>query len=74
MAETWETAPFVFRAADACPECGSLRFAIIRSLPREADGSRSRRCQCSKCFARFVLVIEAPEPLPNFGNDGVDID
>jgi transcriptional regulator NrdR family protein len=72
-ADTWDTAPLVFRTADTCPACGSLKFTIIRSLPREADGSRARRCQCSKCFTKFVLVIEQPEPLPIFGKDDGDI-
>jgi DNA-directed RNA polymerase subunit M/transcription elongation factor TFIIS len=72
--ETWSDAPLVFRTADTCPECGSLKFTIIRSLPREADGSRARRCQCSRCFTRFVLVIEPPEPLPTFGKDELDVD
>lgn len=67
----WSVAPMAFVVAPHCPRCGALRPIIVRSMPREADGSSSRRCVCRKCSRPFVLVIEPPrepeEPLPNFG-------
>ena len=64
----WSGAPIIFVHAICCPRCKALRPIIVRSSPIEADGSRSRRCICRRCSQRFVVVIEPPGDVPDFGS------
>lgn len=64
----WSTAEIVYIPAVACPGCAALRPIIVRSQS-EGDGSVSRRCVCRRCAERFVVVVEPPEPLPEFGRE-----
>lgn len=60
----------IFLPLPSCPKCGESRPTIVRSMPKESDGSYSRRCMCRKCSTRFVVVFESPENLPTIGRDG----
>jgi hypothetical protein len=64
---TWASAPIVFITPSpptACPACGCLRHEIVRTMPAEHDGSRTRRCVCRECRAKFLVVVE-----PDFASD-----
>jgi len=70
MSIAWSDTPIVFVVAPHCPSCGAMRPIIVRS-EQGGDGSTSRRCVCRSCSSRFVVVVEPPECLPDFGR-GVD--
>lgn len=67
----WTDAPLVFIQAATCPACGAGRPLTVRSA-QGGDGSVSRRSVCRRCSQRFVVVVEFPEPLPDFGRDDLD--
>lgn len=64
----WSDVPCVFIVAPACPHCGALRPATMRSVSN-GDGSITRLSTCRTCLQRFKVVVEPPEPTadPKFG-------
>jgi hypothetical protein len=65
----WESAPMVFVPTPppvACPVCDCRSYKIVRSMPSEGDGSKTRRCVCenAECGSAFLVVVEE-----NFAND-----
>lgn len=64
----WSDAPLVFIEAVACPHCGAGKPITLRSVRCATDGSVARRSVCRRCSRRFVVVVEPPEPLPDFGS------
>jgi hypothetical protein len=62
MPESWAAVPIVFIQKALCPHCRSAETpAIKKSLPTEADGSKTRQCECLVCHGRFLVVIEPPD-------------
>ena len=60
----WARAPFTYTVLPPpvrCPFCGHAGRVIVRTMPRESDGSFSRRCICKSCSRRYVEVCELPE-------------
>lgn len=60
MSESWDTVEMIFLTLPHCPHCGELDPVIVRTQPRETDGSFTRRCVCRSCSRRFLIVFEPP--------------
>jgi transcriptional regulator NrdR family protein len=66
---TWLDAVPVFVTIPRCPFCGSRERILIRSMPTETDGSKTKRCVCKRCSRRYLIVSEDSEDsLPIFGD------
>jgi len=75
MTIKWDSVPIVFilpRPRARCPNCSSTDMQIIRVMPRESDGSKSRRCVCNKCSRPCVVVVD-PELLASSWQDDDDV-
>ena len=66
---TWLDATAVFVKVPRCPKCGGREYITIRSMARESDGSKTKRCVCKRCSGRFLIVSEESDEefLPDFG-------
>ena len=48
----------VFAEMPRCPSCDGFRLLVTKSYKRENDGSLTRRCKCSDCGRRILLILE----------------
>lgn len=55
-----DPARYVYVELATCPTCGSARLRAYKTLPREADGARSRYTRCLDCAARCIVVAVPP--------------
>ena len=71
---SWSDCPAVFVKIPRCPHphCGHHGHIAIRSMPRESDGSKTKRVVCKRCSGRYLIVSEPSEEsfdsLPDYGS------